>query len=376
VTVTVTALNTLGNPVSGVPVTISATGSGNTITQPSLTDGGGVAVGTFSSTVAEGKTISAIVDGTAIVQTQGVAVSPAAADAASSTATVPGGGTSGSPTTITVQAKDQFGNNVTVGGAAVEITVSGANTAGPFLATDNGDGTYSAAYTPTGGGLDQVAITLNGTPISGSPFNTTVAVVPVPTRLQLFGGNNQSATVGTAVASNATVQVLDQLGNPVQGVSVLFGVTGGGGSLSSSTQPTNGSGMAGVGWTLGTTAGTNTISATVAGLLGSPVSFSATATPAVINPAFSTAVVPDGIAGTPTIVQIQGRDQFGNAVLTGGATVTVDVTGANHLSAGVTDNGDGTYTAVYTPVSTGTDTLHVKMNGTTIQGNPFKSIVS
>ena len=156
----------------------------------------------------------------------------------------------------------------------------------------------------------------------------------------------------------------------------MFSVTGGGGNVSSSAQLTNSSGLAGVGWTLGTTAGSNTISAAVAGLLGSPVGFSATAIPGGIDPASSTAAVPDGTVGAATIVQIQGRDQFGNAVLTGGATVTVDVTGANHLSAGVTDNGDGTYTAVYTPVNTGTDTLHIKVNGTSIQGDPFKSTVS
>jgi hypothetical protein len=375
VTVTVTARDGLGNPVSGVAVVLSATGSGNTINQPGLTDGSGVATGTVSATVAEGKTISAIADGTGINQTQGVTVSPAAADAASSTANVPSGGSSGSPTTITVQAKDQFGNDVTVGGATVEITVTGANSAGPIAATDNGDGTYSAAYTPTGSGLDQVAITLNGTPISGSPFSTTVAAGS-PSQMLLFAGNNQSAPVGSAVANNPTIQVLDQSNNPVQGISVTFTVTGGGGNVSSSTQLTDSNGLAGVVWTLGTTPGSNTISAAVAGLLGSPVEFSATAIPGGIDPASSTAVVPDGIALTPTIIEIQGRDQFGNAVLSGGAAVVVDVTGANHASAIVTDNGDGTYTAVYVPIITGTDTVHIKINNTSIQGDPFKSTVS
>jgi hypothetical protein len=56
----------------------------------------------------------------------------------------------------------------------VVVTVSGANRRNPITATDNGDGTYTAAYTPLGLGNDTVAITLNGTPIAGSPYISAV----------------------------------------------------------------------------------------------------------------------------------------------------------------------------------------------------------
>jgi hypothetical protein len=35
--------------------------------------------------------------------------------------------------------------------------------------------THTASYTPTSAGTDQVAITMNGTPISGSPFSSKVS---------------------------------------------------------------------------------------------------------------------------------------------------------------------------------------------------------
>ena len=560
VTVTVTARDAFGNLVSGVSVTLSATGSGNSISQPGLTDGSGVATGTVSSTTAGSKTVSAVVDGVSITQTQVVTVSPAAADAASTTATVPSG-SAGNPANISIQAKDQFGNNVTVGGATVEVTVSGSNTAGPIVATDNGDGTYSASYTPTVSGPDQVDITLNGTPISGSPFGTTVATGSASSILQ-FAGDNQTGPIGTTLAIVPTVLVTDAGGNPIPGIQVSFAVSGGGGSTSAPSGTTGGDGQVGVAWTLGPTAGTQTLSATATGLTGSPVLFSATATPGnptvviqshtpdpsdigqtvdvsysvtssigaptgtvtvsdgvdtcvgtvaagtcpltlttagtrmltasyagdasfsaavsagvnhSVNPAGTTtaidghtpdpsvvgqgitvnvsvasaggspagtvtvsdgtdscdvtlsnglgscvltpttsgskaltaayagtasfltslsagvahqvdpfgpvdvaqtlATVPDGQSGSVTVITIVTRDQFGNLVTVGGATVVVDVTGANTASASVSDNGDGTYTATYTPSTPGADMVTIVINGNPLPGSPISSTV-
>lgn len=561
VTVTVTARDGFGNPISGATVVLGVTGTGNAINQPAATNGSGVATGTVSSTVAEGKTISATINGTPITQTQAVTVNPGAASAANSTANVPASGSPGNPTTITIQARDQFDNNLTVGGATVEVTVSGSNTAGPITATDNGDGTYTATYTPTVSGPDQVDITLNGTPISGSPYNTTVAIGGA-TQIQHFAGNGQSAPIGSVLSIDPTVEVTDAGGNPVSGVTVTFTVTGGGGSASAGSGVSGANGQVGVAWTLGSTSGANSLTASATGLSGSPVLFSATALPATpsvsiqshtpdpsvvgelvavgysitspvgtptgnvtvsdgvdscvasvaaggcslglsiggsrtlvasyegdanynpaasagvghtvtpalstttilahtpdpsvvgqgitvdvtvtslvgtpggtvavsdgtdgcvitlnagagscvlipttagsktltasyggsasfasssanaahqvdpfgpVDPASSTATVPDGVAGSPTTITVQARDQFGNAVLIGGASVVADVTGANHISAVVTDNGDGTYTAVYTPANPGIDTVHIKLNNTAILGDPFKSIVS
>ncbi len=66
-TITVTANDTAGNPVSGATVVLAATGAGNTLTQPvGPTDSNGVAAGTLFSTVAEEKTISATISGVTI----------------------------------------------------------------------------------------------------------------------------------------------------------------------------------------------------------------------------------------------------------------------------------------------------------------------
>ena len=63
VTITVTVRDDLSTPLMGETVQISATGTGNTVVQPmSTTDASGVATGTIASTLAEVKTISAVVD--------------------------------------------------------------------------------------------------------------------------------------------------------------------------------------------------------------------------------------------------------------------------------------------------------------------------
>jgi adhesin/invasin len=71
----VTVLDACGGPLAGVTVALSVSGSGNSVTQPaSATDAGGVATGSFSSTVAQSKTVSASANGTAVAQQATVSV--------------------------------------------------------------------------------------------------------------------------------------------------------------------------------------------------------------------------------------------------------------------------------------------------------------
>jgi uncharacterized protein YjiK len=74
-TITVTVKDQSGAAMSGVTVVLSATGDGNSLTQPAgATNSSGVATGTLSSTVVGTKTVSATANGTAITQTATVEV--------------------------------------------------------------------------------------------------------------------------------------------------------------------------------------------------------------------------------------------------------------------------------------------------------------
>jgi hypothetical protein len=71
-----------------------------------------------------------------------------------------------------------------------------------------------------------------------------------------------TAPPGTQVTNPPSVLLSDQKGAPVAGVVVTFTVTSGGGTVTGATATSNASGVATVGsWTLGTAAGSNTLSA-------------------------------------------------------------------------------------------------------------------
>jgi hypothetical protein len=60
------------------------------------------------------------------------------------------------------------------GGATVVVNVSGANNVGALDVTDQDNGTYTASYSPLVAGTDYIAIAMDGTPIGGSPFSSTI----------------------------------------------------------------------------------------------------------------------------------------------------------------------------------------------------------
>lgn len=96
-----------------------------------------------------------------------------------------------------------------------------------------------------------------------------------PAALAASGGTNQTAAVGAALPTQLTVHVADAKGRGVAGAAVTWAVASGGGSITGGGT-TDASGNASASWTLGTTAGAQSATATVAGV--SAVTFTATAT--------------------------------------------------------------------------------------------------
>src|SRR5207245_4530993 len=125
--------------------------------------------------------------------------------------------------------------------------------------------------------------------------------------------------------------VRDQFANPVAGVAVTFATSGDNGTVDPATAVATGvNGIAAANsWTLGSTAKVDTLRATAAGLSGSPVTFTATATAGGPSATQSTvAAAPQTITagrGTSTIT-VTVRDANGNPA--SGATVTLAATPA------------------------------------------------
>src|SRR5205823_3662551 len=126
-TITVIARDANGNLISGATVVLQATGSGNTLTQPTgPTDRWEERRGGKRSTAAEAKTISATINGLAVTQPAPVTVTSSGVTAAQSTvlAAPPTIEAGTGISTITVTARDANGNPIS--GATVQLQASGS----------------------------------------------------------------------------------------------------------------------------------------------------------------------------------------------------------------------------------------------------------
>jgi adhesin/invasin len=143
--------------------------------------------------------------------------------------------------------------------------------------------------------------------------------------LAISGGNGQTGNAGAALASPLAVVVREATtSNPVQGVTINWAVTRGGGSVTASSV-TDASGIATATRTLGSDSIAQATTASGAGLSGSPVTFSSTSR----------------IQGATQIALSAGNaqtDTIGATLVTAYAVVLRDETNANAPVAGVTVN--------------------------------------
>ena len=111
----------------------------------------------------------------------------------------------------------------------------------------------------------------------GDPTNGGTNGTPVATSIALISGDAQTGGRTTALANPLVVEVRDTQGNGVAGVNVDWTKTALSGALSEQVTQTNSQGRASVVYTLGTLPVQDMITASVSGLSGSPVTFTATA---------------------------------------------------------------------------------------------------
>jgi adhesin/invasin len=333
------------NPVPGVAVTFAVTAGGGSVTDAAaVTDADGVAtVGSWTlGTTAGANTLTATA-GALTVDFQATGTTGPAANiarhAGDEQEAIVGTAVAVNPS---VRVTDAHGN--AVAGAAVTFAVEsgGGSVTGASQTTDaNGVATVGSwTLGPTAG---PNALTATAGALS-TTFTATGTPAPAA-NIAKHAGDVQSATVATPVAIAPAVRVTDLHGNPVEGLTVTFAVTGGGGSVTGASQATDADGVATVGsWTLGTIAGANTLQASVNGL---STTFTATGTagaPATITKHAGdgqTAAVATTVA-VPPAVRI--TDSHGNAVSGVAVTFAVASGGGSVADAAQVTDGDGVAT--------------------------------
>lgn len=201
---------------------------------------------------------------------------------------------------------------------------------------------------------------------------------PTPAAIVKIAGDAQTGPAGVALAMPLVVQINDAQGSPLNGITVTFTITQGGGSTTTGTQATGVNGrIAGESWTIGTVAGgAQQVTVSVAGGSATPVTFTATA---VAGPA-ANVIVQAGNAQSATTgaavavaPSVRVRDQFNNPVA--GAEVTFAVTGGGGNLAAPVDTSPATGIATvgsWTLGSAGANTMTATVTGAGITGNPVQ----
>ncbi|HUQ48057.1 MAG TPA: invasin domain 3-containing protein [Gemmatimonadaceae bacterium] len=335
------------NPVNGAAVNFAvATGGGSITGASATTNSSGIAiVGSWTlGATAGANTITAStagVSGLVTISATGIA-GPAAIIAIANSASNGQMAVVGTAVAIPPAVKVTDTNGNAVSGVSVAFAVAtGAGSLTGSNAVTNSSGVAAVGSWTLGpaAGLNSLAATSGS--LSGSPvtFNAT-ATAGAAGALSIVAGNNQSAIVGTNVATSPGVKVTDLNGNAVAGATVTFTVLSGGGSVIGAAAISDATGIATLGsWKLGPAVGTNTMNATAGGL--APVTFTATGTagPAA-NIAANAGNNQSAVAGTPVGVppSVKITDANGNAVA--GTSVTFAVASGGGSVSGATSTSD------------------------------------
>jgi adhesin/invasin len=371
-----------GNPVEGVTVTWSAQVGGSVDPVETATTADGRAgtqriLGTQPSTYVTTATIEGIAEKVTFTSTGLVARLVI-------TSEIPAIAVSGVPLSPqpTLRLEDLDGTPIA---REVEVTVA-------ILSGGEG-GSLEGATTVTSNASGEVAFTDLAISIgSGSPgarrliFSaedfapaTTGPIalgVGAPASIELAAGDDQTATVGEAVAVPPAVLVRDADDNPLSGIPVTFSVTGGGGSVSGSPSVTGADGIAAVGeWRLGPAAGENTLQAAVVGqdLSGGPVVFSATGEAGGVSAdessvAAAPATISASSGSSSSAITVTVRDAFGNPLP--GVEVALAVTGTGNTLVQPTSptNASGVATGRLSSTAVGSRTVSATAGGVAIAG--------
>jgi Domain of unknown function (DUF1929)/Bacterial Ig-like domain (group 1) len=202
----------------------------------------------------------------------------------------------------------------------------------------------------------------------GPPDATTIAEA---------SGNGQTGRVGQELPNPLVVTVTNDAGNPVEGVSVTWTVDGGG-SVSAGSTKTGSNGQASVVRTLGPTAGEQQTKASVAGLQGSPVTFTSTAVEGVPTGGLAILTNPPVSALSSEVFDpaaqpvVRLTDAGGSPVADQDVTVRV-ASGSGTLEGNTTAKTDATGTARFTDLGingTGDQTLEFAAGNSTVQSSP------
>jgi hypothetical protein len=273
-------LDATGAPVAGANVTFSVTSGGGSVNPTAVMSG---ADGRAATTWTLGTTV-----GTQTVSAASGSAAPATFTATARQVTnltlvlVSGNDQNGEVSSVlsnplVVRLRDASGSPVA--GSTVQFSTTAGGTLTPPSTTTDANGEASATWR-LGTTAGRQTVTASASGASSVAFQAT-ARAAAPSQLTIVSGNNQVGAVGQPLPMPIVVRVADAWDNAVEGTTVTFTVTGGGGSITASSSTTGADGRASATWTLGPNQGVNSATASVSGI-GNAI-LSATATPPIYS---------------------------------------------------------------------------------------------
>jgi uncharacterized protein YjdB len=314
----------------GLTVTWTKSNANGSFSAPtSTTNSNGAATVTLTTHTVSGTSTTVTATTGGISGTSGTVTTVAGAAATTTTTIASSAGTvnSGLTATITVTARDAYGNALTASGGLVTLTASGGSVSS---VTDNNNGTYGATFTAGPAG----SITVSGT-INGATINSTASIT---VNVGAVSAAHSVATVPAGTAGSLTtvaIQARDAAGNNLTtdpGVAAQVTISGAN-PAATATATNNLNGTYTFTYTP-TVSGTDAFSITLGGtaILGSPYLsvVGAGGVSTFLVEAAGGGAITQQTAGTGFNIKISARDAGGNVVpsFTGaGNTVVLTSTG-------------------------------------------------
>ncbi|RME72903.1 MAG: hypothetical protein D6776_07950 [Planctomycetota bacterium] len=224
--ITIELADAAGEPIIGAELDLDVSGSGNVIDPPPPTDATGRTQGRVASTVAETKTVTAILDpaGLAIALPDRPVLTfvgdPAAVSASASTIVV-------SPTagviangieaaTVTVTVRDRHGNLVPGANVALTVTATGASL-DPPAGTTGAAGRFSSLLRSTEPGPVTVSASVGGQPLTATAVVVFDPAPASPTASSVVASPTTGLVADGQAAATITVTLRDDTGRALAG---------------------------------------------------------------------------------------------------------------------------------------------------------------
>jgi hypothetical protein len=281
--------------------------------------------------------------------------------------------TAGGALLVTLTARDALGRQELGGGLTVVFGLGTGSAGGTFSAVkDHGDGTYTAIFTGIKAGSNTIKATIAAKSVSSAPPTVTITPGAVSLSQATISLSSQTAVAGGK--TRVTLTARDAYGNQETngGLKVLFSLGAGGAGGTFSAVKDHGDGTYTATFT-GTTAGTDTIKATIGGQLVTSAWPTLTVTPGSVSLAQSTiSLSPATVAaGGTTTATLTARDAYGNQETSGGLQIlfSLGAGGAGGAFSAVKDRGNGTYTATFTGTTAGSNTINATIGGQAVSSS-------